>query len=232
MTSLSVLALGLSVFLILQRLRQRPALGKLFFVTTSGAIFALLALVIAHSIVGFSEGSVFGKMVTSFGRDLTLTGRTDIWHDIYQVASRSPVFGVGFGGFWIGREANIPWNANMSWVLGQGHDGYVDAYLQLGWAGIFLLFIVFVASMRKICRWFESDFEYGRFCMVFFCVILFVNITESTLLRGEHNMWFLFLVVILAAPRRAFAGGTVDEAEAAPEGEDQPAPGWETAARP
>jgi O-antigen ligase len=230
MTSLSVFAVGLSVFLMLQRFKHRPAAAGLFFKVATGGIFALLTLVIVHSVVGFSEDSMFGEMITTFGRDLTLTGRTEIWDDVYQIAARNPIFGVGFGGFWIGREANIPWNANMSWVLGQSHDGYVDAYLQLGWMGFFLLAAVFLSSIKRICQLFESDFEYARFCMVFFCVIIFVNITETTLLRGDHNMWFLFLVVILAAPRYAFAGGAEEEPAVTPEIEAQSETGWEPAA--
>ncbi len=141
-----------------------------------------------------------GVIIRAIGRDMTLTGRTEIWTDVFRIASQSPLLGVGYGAFWIGRLANIPWNENMSWVLGQAHNGYVDTYLQLGWLGIGLLMMVILSSSRKTIQSFSLRFEYGELRMIFFLVILFVNITESTFLRGEHSMWFLFLLTVLSVP--------------------------------
>jgi exopolysaccharide production protein ExoQ len=134
------------------------------------------------------------------GRDMTLTGRTEIWHDIFVVASQHPLLGVGYGAFWIGEMANIPWSHNMTWTLGQAHNGYIDIYLQLGWMGILLLIAIIVVSIPKLLRTFTIDFEYGKICSTLFLLILFVNITESTFLRGEHALWFLFLLVVLNVP--------------------------------
>ena len=200
MTSLTVFALCLFVFWRLQRFEARPLEGGRFFVAMSVMILGMLGFFITHSLVHFPEDSLFGAAVKALGRDMTFTGRTEIWHDVYQVASRSPLVGVGYGAFWIGRLANIPWTEQMTWTLGQAHNGYVDTYLQLGWVGVFLLLAVIVSAMPRIVRSFHVDFEYGRFRMTFFLVILFVNITESTFLRGEHFLWFLFLLTALSLP--------------------------------
>jgi O-antigen ligase len=200
MTSLSVFAVGLFVFLRLRFLNLRPHAVKTFCLLSCAVILGVLLTVIWHTLDPFSENSFMGVIIRTIGRDMTLTGRTEIWADVFNVASRSPVLGVGYGAFWIGRLANIPWNENMTWVLGQGHNGYVDIYLQLGWVGVGLFTAVILSSIRKITRSFPIDFEYGRFRMTFFLVILFVNITESILLRGDHNMWFLFLLAALSVP--------------------------------
>ena len=88
----------------------------------------------------------------------------------------------------------------VTWTLGQAHNGYVDVYLQLGWIGVGLLFMVIVSTLQKIVRLFEFDFEYGRLRLTFFLMILFVNITESTFMRGGHALWFLFLLVTVSIP--------------------------------
>ena len=200
MTSLSVFAVGLFFFLRLQFLKLRPHRVKMFCLLSCVLIFGVLLTLIWHTLNPFSENSFMGVIIRTMGRDMTLTGRTEIWSDVFKVASRSPVIGVGYGAFWIGRLANIPWSENLTWALGQAHNGYVDTYLQLGWVGVGLLTAVILSSIRKIVRSFPIDFEYGRFRMTFFLVILFVNITESTFLRGDHNMWFLFLLAALSVP--------------------------------
>jgi len=203
MTSITVFALLLFVFWRLQRLRVRPVQGARFFVGTSAIILGILVVVITHALIHFPEDSLLGMAVKTLGRNMTFTGRTEIWHDVFQVASRSPLVGVGYGAFWIGRLANIPWTEQFSWTLGQAHNGYVDTYLQLGWVGVFLLLAVILSTMPKIVRSLHVDFEYGRFRMTFFLAILFVNIMESTFLRGDHYLWFLFLLTALSVPRAA-----------------------------
>jgi len=203
MTSVTVFAFLLFVFWRLQRLRSRPAQGARFFLRTSAIILGILVLVITHALIHFPEDSLLGMAVKTLGRDMTFTGRTEIWHDVFQVASRSPLVGVGYGAFWIGRLANIPWTEQFSWTLGQAHNGYVDTYLQLGWVGVFLLLGVILTTMPNIVRSTQVDFEYGRFRMTFFLAILFVNITESTFLRGDHYLWFLFLLTAISLPRPA-----------------------------
>lgn len=200
MTSLSVLALCLCVFWRLQSLRTEPLRAKHFFQLTSTAILGLLVLLLTHSVWGFSENSLMGVVIRLLGRDMTLTGRTEIWTDVFAVASRSPLIGVGYGGFWIGRLANIPWSEGLSWVLGQAHNGYVDTYLQLGWLGVCLLMLVIFSAIPRIAQSFAVNFEYGQVRMTFFLVILFVNITESTFLRGEHFLWLLFLFTAISVP--------------------------------
>jgi O-antigen ligase len=155
------------------------------------------------------------------GRDITLTGRTDIWHDVYAVASRNRLFGVGFGGFWIGRLANIPWDANLTWVLGQAHNGYIDTYLQIGLIGAALLVAVLFTTMRRLLALMDSDFDFACFRIPLFLTIMFVNATESTYLRGDHHLWFITLLVIwmLPHPQQTFPQLTRPAADAV-----QPAP--------
>jgi O-antigen ligase len=200
LTSLSVFALGIGVMIAVNVLRPHWGAVKLFLAATVTGLMGLLGVVAAHTLVPFKQGTWLGLLVAKMGRDITLTGRTEIWTDVLKLASKSSLMGVGFGGFWIGRLANIPWTEQMSWTLAQAHNGYFDIYLQLGWVGIALLLGVIVGSARQIAQSLTVDFEYGRFRMAVFLMVMFVNITESTFLRGNHNMWFLFLLATLSVP--------------------------------
>jgi O-antigen ligase len=148
-------------------------------------------------------------MITTLGRDITLTDRTFIWHDVYA-ACTNPAIGIGFGGFWIGRTANIPWNADMTWVLGQAHSGYIDTYLQLGVIGCLLLAGSLVSSLWRAMAGLTEDFDFAAFRITLLLTIIYVNMTESIYLRGDHHLWLLlqlimWSVVTPAASRQALS---------------------------
>lgn len=199
-TSIIVGAFSLIVFFGIQRKRDNIPAARNFIRMAFVSTVALILLISTHSIVHFSDESVFGKVISLIGRDITLTGRTEIWSDVYDAASSSPIVGVGYGGFWIGRLANIPWNANMTWVLGQAHSGYVDTYLQLGIVGILIFSLIVFTTLRPLTESFHSNFDFAAFRITLFITILFVNITESTYLRGEHHLWLIFLLAIVMVP--------------------------------
>jgi O-antigen ligase len=109
----------------------------------------------------------------------------------------------------------------MSWVLGEGHNGYFDVYLQIGLIGLLILLAFIFSARRRVIQSLATDFDYGRFRLTFLVTILFVNLTESTFLRGEHLLWFLFLAAIITVPstnERIFERPAIDApGTAAPE---------------
>ena len=216
MTSLFVCVFALFVFFTLQAMRSRPGLVRPFISFVFLGMLTLITLVMVHSMVLFTEKSFFGQVITTFGRDITLTDRTLIWSDVYRAASGNPLMGVGFGGFWIGRLANIPWNADMTWILGQAHSGYVDTYLQLGIIGEFLLLGVLVFSLPKMFASIYEDFDYGCLRITLLLTIAFINITESIYLRGDHHLWLVFQFVLWSLPvvyMPEFVEESVDQTE-------------------
>jgi exopolysaccharide production protein ExoQ len=211
MTSVSVAVFAVFIFLRLQALHHDTAKLLKFVKLVFWATVALITLVVTHSVVMFSSDSFFGSIITTFGRDVTLTDRTNIWADLYAEASRNPIFGVGFGGFWIGRMANIPWAANLTWVLGQGHSGYVDTYLQLGLVGSVLLVGVLISTLPRLLATIPTDFDFACFRITMLMTIMYVNITESTYLRGDHQFWFILMLVIWVLPSPTAAGQPQEE---------------------
>jgi O-antigen ligase len=217
MTSVVVCVFASVTFLQMQRLNRlgRPVAGfaKLVFAAT----LSLATLVYLHGIFLFEADSLFGKMITSFGRDITLTDRTHIWGGMYDAARGSFFGGVGFGAFWIGREVNIAWNATMSWALGQGHSGYVDTFLQTGAIGLIILLGLISATFQRLLQRDIRDFDYFAFRVTLLLTITFINITETTFLRGDHHLWFLFMVICwsVALPEPESTGGDQNLADGA-----------------
>jgi O-antigen ligase len=199
MTSVSVGVIAIVIFTRIQALRERPRVLRTFVWSFFSATIALVTLVVVHAMVMFSEDSMFGYLITKFGRDITLTDRTNIWHDVFA-ATGNPLIGVGFGGFWIGRLANIPWASDLTWVLGQAHSGYIDTYLQLGLVGVFLLAGLLFSTLPRLLNSLDDNFDFGCFRITMFITIIFVNITETTFLRGDHQFWFITMLVMWIVP--------------------------------
>ncbi len=82
------------------------------------------------------------------GADVTtLTGRTDLWHDLLQYAAQRPLLGYGYDSFWVpSRILEIA--KSQGWIIGSSHSGYVDVLIGLGGIGC-VLFL----SLLAACLW-------------------------------------------------------------------------------
>jgi O-antigen ligase len=157
-----------------------------------GFTFIYLFLEITSTLI-FNQ-SVLELAVTSSGRDMTLTGRADLWADLFRIASEDFLLGKGYGGFWIGDLTHNLWIAH-DWRPESAHNGYIDVYLELGVVGFVIILGIIISSYRNIIRSFDKNWEYGAIRLICFCMILFYNFTESSLTKPTSFLWFIFLLV-------------------------------------
>jgi O-antigen ligase len=83
------------------------------------------------------------------GRDLTLTGRTNIWNLLTIPILKRPLLGYGFYAFWLGLEGESAQVIRAAhWYFGYAHNGYLEIVLQLGFIGlgVFLLSLLSAAK--------------------------------------------------------------------------------------
>lgn len=197
-TAILTFSVGIGLLLFLQSGKSRVKYLKKYLVVAS-IVLAVGLLGTGFAVETFSGKSFFETGVKASGRDTTLTGRTELWEDILNIASNHPMLGVGYGSFWIGNLGNDLWEKHI-WRPSQGHNGYLDVYAELGIVGVCFLFLAIISSTRQIIRTFGSHFEYGRLRLALLLVILVHNITESSFLRGANNLWFIFLLVAVTVP--------------------------------
>lgn len=140
------------------------------------------------------------------GRNMTLTDRTLLWTDVLNNAKKHPLLGVGYGAFWVGTigyelyplpnwSAKTPW-----WRPEQGHNGYIDAYIDLGAVGLGLLLMIVGLGFADAYSCLQNDFDYGSLRMALLLSIVIDNLTETSLLKGTHAFWFLFLLLAVRIP--------------------------------
>ncbi len=182
-TAIGVFFIGIVIFIwsLIQKKRRCPTI----------ILHALLFGVIA-SVLIFS--SFLEYFVTLSGRDMTFTGRTEIWSDVLQIASKRPILGVGYGSLWLGDKGYYLYEKH--YIL-QAHNGYIEIYAELGIIGLIIVALIIIQTYRNIFKTIELDISYGFFRLIYFIMILAQNITESTLLKSSSMTWFLFVVVAI-----------------------------------
>jgi O-antigen ligase len=140
-------------------------------------------------------------VATSQGKDPTLTGRTELWADILDIDKR-PLFGPGFMSFWTpGVKAYIKSIPRECWGPVHADCGYVETYIQMGWAGLLLLSLLIIHGYIGSTKALITDFDWGRFRLVLLLTTLLQNVTESGFPRPTQILWFTFLLVALNSAR-------------------------------
>lgn len=132
-------------------------------------------------------------IVSGLGRDMTFTGRVEIWSKLLAMADNSAV-GSGYESFWLGDRAQRMWDMYY-WRPNQAHNGYIEMYLNLGLIGLMLLLVVMLTSYKNILLKLMSDHTMGSLRMAFFLTALLYNFSEASFRLGQ--IWFVFLLSCL-----------------------------------
>ena len=188
-TAASCFLMGVLVMLATKEPRRDERGNRLFNGLVLIGIFAALILPLAGDPIEF--------LLKSMGREVTLTGRTDLWKSLLD-AGTNPVIGTGYESFWLGKKAEKIWEIFL-WMPNQAHNGYLELYLNLGILGLLLLGLAFVSAFLDINRTFKTDYEWGRFRIAFFLIVLFYNVAEAAFLKN-HLVWLMFLFITIGSP--------------------------------
>jgi exopolysaccharide production protein ExoQ len=193
MTAIATLAMCMVALVCLLRtdrsLRYRIFTFLSAFTVVSGLALALI------SVAGILPG-VGADMV---GRDRTLTGRTYIWDEVRRAGWESPIFGVGYGGYWEGHRV-FP----VVGIVNEGHNGYLDVFVETGVVGILLILVLIAAFARDANREKTRHYDWACLRIVLLLLVVAHNFTETSLLRPTTHLWVLFTYVCTALPQARF----------------------------
>jgi exopolysaccharide production protein ExoQ len=152
------------------------------------------ATLLAYVILAFGLG-LSGSFASAAGRDPTLTGRTQIWDAVLSIHT-NPLLGTGYESFWLGPRIEKVWQAaGMTGVI-EAHNGYLEAYLQLGMIGVCLLLGFVIAGYRNIWKRLRPFSSFGSLALSIWTVFVFHNLTEADFRSGP--MWLVFSMASLA----------------------------------
>jgi O-antigen ligase len=186
-TSIVGFASSAGVLWLASRRPVRPALVQ----------FAVLAVLGLSVIALFFDPG--GGLVQSLGKDPGLTGRKDIWALVLGLHT-NPLIGTGFETFWLGSRLEFMLHALVNLPINEAHNGWIEVYLNLGWAGLCFIALLVVTGYKRIISHIRQDPEKGCLFLGFLLCALFYSFSEAGFRFGTVS-WFFLLLVIISPPQ-------------------------------
>lgn len=185
-TALTVFIVGVCVLIALEIPIIKNNLNVVVFILLLFGLFTFLSF------------NAFEGLVTSLGRDITLTGRTVIWKKVLSMGT-NPIIGSGYSSFWLGDRGEFLLNLNWQ-RLTQAHNGFIEVYLNIGLIGLGLLIMMIIKTYKNAKNSLSTDFEYGKLQIAYMTVFILTNVTEATFAIKSIS-WFMFVLIAIKYPR-------------------------------
>jgi exopolysaccharide production protein ExoQ len=141
-----------------------------------------------------------GFLFELLGKDVTLTGRTDIWGAVLDSILKRPLLGYGYQAFWLGLQGeSYHVILAVSWMLAQAQSGFLDVVLEVGVGGLAIVVMVFGFAFRDgvVCL-FQSPDQRQLWAVEWYLAIvvltLIYNLDESFLFEPKHFGSMMFLL--------------------------------------
>ncbi|MCG5056857.1 MAG: O-antigen ligase family protein [Limnoraphis sp. WC205] len=160
---------------------------------TAIVLFLVLGIVI---MILLTENWV--SVLSSLGKDPTLTGRTEFWPMLIDAINQRPVLGYGYHNFW------QPWRGVDNPAAGvitpngfkppHAHNGFIEIGLDLGYIGLSLFILSFFRNLLLGSMLLtQSKRLESLLPTIFMGYLLFQNVTESRLF-GANFVWFYYVL--------------------------------------
>lgn len=161
-----------------------------------------LVLAVASAVAGlFASESI----ASFFGKDPTLTGRTEIWHAVLPSIMKRPILGYGYNSFWRGYQGEA---ANVSlashWAVPSAHNGFLEVWLTLGGVGLALvLYSLARASGNAFLCLRKTNSSHLKW-YVSLVVLTFITSSDEGILATPNSfMWILYMIACIGLSRAA-----------------------------
>jgi len=145
-------------------------------------------------VILFNENSAI--LFRAIGKDASLTGRTELWPIILNMIWNRPLFGYGYGAFWVDTDnvTNVWFMAG--WEAPNAHNGILDLCLNAGLIGIIFFMLSLWKTLRKsfvLLRY--STSSEGFWPLIFIACLVLSNLTETALMVQNDILWVLYVAI-------------------------------------
>jgi exopolysaccharide production protein ExoQ len=132
------------------------------------------------------------------GRDATLSGRTQIWRQVWPFILRRPLLGWGYSGFWRGIQGEaFQVMAAVRFLVFHAHNGFLEIWLELGLAGLALYALSYLRAWRRLWPVLVSGNIERVAWMVFVLALTAIyGLDENTLLIYNGLFWVIYVATL------------------------------------
>lgn len=134
-------------------------------------------------------------IVAALGRDLTLTGRTDIWEAAAPAVAAQPWLGYGYYAFWLPENGPAYWvREAVAWQVASAHSSWLELALGLGRVGVALFALQLLATLRRGAG-VMLDSNAGLWAPAFLAAFAMYTLSESHALQANNLFWTIYVAV-------------------------------------
>jgi exopolysaccharide production protein ExoQ len=141
------------------------------------------------------------------GKDLTFSGRTQIWAVIRQHISQQPLLGSGYGAYWIGPVPTSPSYVFISRASNfyptEAHNGYLDILNDLGYVGLLCLLGYLLVFLRQSLALLKFNYHQATLYLALLFEEMINNLTESDWLSSTAFALSIMTLATFALARSA-----------------------------
>jgi O-antigen ligase len=144
-------------------------------------------------------------VVQGLGKEMTFSGRTEIWNLTIQRGLERPWLGYGYVGFWPSDYSLIVINntwASLSKEVGvrfNAHSHFIDMFLQVGGLGFSLYIINYLAVFLRVVALLSLTRNIEFLWILQFLVgqTLF-NLSDSATLLSADGFWTIYVSIVFS----------------------------------
>jgi exopolysaccharide production protein ExoQ len=162
----------------------------------------LLLTTAAFLVVIVAFGVHFWPLIArSIGKDPSMTGRAEVYAEVWRSIIRRPILGYGFGAFWDHRNPEFQRiGLALRWPnIGYAESGVLDLALQTGFLGVILVVAMITRAALQGLRLLRSPYyspRVGWYLTILFLVAV-TNIDAGWFMTVNTLDWVLLLVACI-----------------------------------
>lgn len=170
-------------------------------------LFSLWASVVGVGVIYMFVTFFPAQLVALIGRDLTFTGRTEIWDLALNMIETVKWQGYGYAAFWVDPMGPASVISDiLQWEVPTAHNGWLEVGLSMGYPGMAALALMTLMALGKGV--YVSFGRHGPWPVIFLIQMMMFSMSESLLLEQNTyaTMMFIFIVSYALAARKISMG--------------------------
>ncbi len=183
------------------------ALSLYFFIAGRfhlGFIRMAILAVLFTGVIGMAIANI--DTAELVGRTGDLTGRGEVWRQVWKLILERPLTGVGYGSLWFPTDATI-WIqqslTDFTWVVYHAHNGLLQVASEVGMP---LAVIALLMVAQQLIEIFYCQYERQQvgvlFVLGFVTAYLVSNYSEARFLVTRELFWIFFLALPISMLRQ------------------------------